>query len=248
MLPDPETFEESQADMIALAEEMLKRAERECLDHRLVRDLAASVVNLKLDIRNPMMSKLLRKAIDHARIIKLSESFSAFEARHFWDNRASPSGDWGVFLNSSMWDAILTDGLSAGGHSAVFETIVALDDATNRESARCIWMVTLEQLQDTLLGAWWDMSAVAHAEEKQIASASDGDDAITVLAQTRSEWLRGKLAGEYSEVDLGGTTKISYGTIKRYQSGASIRPKTRRGLSDALNLLGISCEYNEVPQ
>ena len=59
---------------------------------------------------------------------------------------------------------------------------------------------------------------------------------------------KGKLAGKYSEVDLGRTNKISYGTIKSYQSGASIRATTRRGSEPTdSNVLGISCEYNEVP-
>jgi len=163
MLPDRKTFEESQDDLIGLAEDMLKRAESKGLDHLLVRDLAASVVNLKLDIQTPMMSKLLKRAIDQARIIDLRESFSAFEARHFWNNQASPSGDWGVLLNDSRYDALFTEGLSAVGDSAAFETIVALSDATNRESARCIWMIALKQLKDTLLAAWWNTAADAHA-------------------------------------------------------------------------------------
>jgi hypothetical protein len=127
----------------------------------------------------------------------------------------------------------------------------------NREEAQLIWTIALEQLQGTLLSGWWKMSADAHitgrgrtivGEEEPIAPASKGGDAITILAQTRCKWLNDKLAGKYSDVDLDGTTKISYGTIKRYRPGASIRAKSIRGLSDALNALEISCEFKEVPQ
>jgi len=75
-----------------------------------------------------------------------------------------------------------------------------------------------------------------------------GDDATIVFAQKRSEWLDAKLAGNYSDVDLDRTGKISYNTIARYRSGGSILPRTRRGLCDALKVLGISNEFSEVPE
>jgi hypothetical protein len=79
----------------------------------------------------------------------------------------------------------------------------------------------------------------------QTASAAD-QAAPAVLAQKRSKWLDAKLEGN-SDVDLDKTKKISYNTVQRYRSGRSILPKSRRGLCDALNVLGISCRFSDVP-
>ena len=57
ILPKPETLKESQADLLALAEDTLKRAERKGLDHLSVRDLAAFVVDLKLGVQTPTITK-----------------------------------------------------------------------------------------------------------------------------------------------------------------------------------------------
>ena len=101
------------------------------------------------------------------------------------------------------------------------------------------------------------MSADAHipgsdptlvTEKEPRAAASKGGDATTVRAQARCKWLEGKLAGKHSCVDLDRTRKISYNTIDKYRSGRTIRDTSRRGLSDALNALGISCDFADVPR
>ncbi len=253
ILPEYETFKESQADLLTLAEDMLTRADRKRLDDPHVRELAAAVVDVKSNAQAPSS---LRNAIDQARIIRLRESFSAFEARFFWSKETVPNGDWGNILYDSVLDALLTGSISPGGHSAGTHTVGALSDAVNREAAQLILIIALDQLQGSLLSDWWGRSADAHisgmgspvAAGESVAPVSKGEDATTALAQARCEWLDGKLAGEYSDVDLAKTTKIAYGTIKRYRSGARIRSKSRQGLREALKEYGISCEFSDVPR
>lgn len=80
--------------------------------------------------------------------------------------------------------------------------------------------------------------------QKQETKPADQIDAAR--AKARNQWLDGKLAGEHSDVDLGGTGNISFKTIKKYRTGTPVSPKTLRGLSLALKALGISCEFVDV--
>ena len=106
-------------------------------------------------------------AIDKTRIIGLRESFSAFETRWFWGKETLPSGDWGLILYVSVFDATFTGSISLTGQSGGFNTVGALADAMNREEAQLIWIIGLEQLQDTLLSDWWEMSPDAHAKRSK---------------------------------------------------------------------------------
>jgi hypothetical protein len=69
-------------------------------------------------------------------------------------------------------------------------------------------------------------------------------------AGAREQWLSTSLAGKYSYVDLANTKKVSYNTIQKYRTGVTTSQtlRVRRGIADALNELGIKCEFSEVPE
>jgi hypothetical protein len=69
-------------------------------------------------------------------------------------------------------------------------------------------------------------------------------------AKARETWLSAKLAGNLSIVDLSKTTKVAYNTIEKYRSGVTTTQtaRVRRGIANAFNKLGVSCDFSEVPE
>jgi len=114
------------------------------------------------------------------------------------------------------------------------------DETSDREEVKGIWEEALGKSRAMLLGEWRNVPQHA-AGVLQATTAK-------ILTERRSEWLDDKLAGKYSDVNLSETGKISYNTIQSYRRGGRIRASTRRALSDALNELGISCNFEEVRQ
>lgn len=84
----------------------------------------------------------------------------------------------------------------------------------------------------------------------RVVTVPDSKVAQSTQDHPRRKWLNGKLAGQFSTVGMGKTGKISYKTVEAWAGGTtnSRTPQTRRGICEALNILGITCEFSEVPE
>ena len=250
MFPKPENVRLSVAQQIASMELMLPAFENadetsdrsDLIEPSVLKAIYEARPDLKTNNRLPA---LMIEAFRQDRIIRVRESFSKFDQRFDWDAWDRDyffwGGDWEHMVIKSLQDVQFgEDNSSFEGEWAAGATLDLLRNASNREEVKGIWEEALGKSRAMLLGEWRNVPQHA-AGVLQATTAK-------ILTERRSEWLDDKLAGKYSDVNLSETGKISYNTIQSYRRGGRIRASTRRALSDALNELGISCNFEEVRQ
>jgi hypothetical protein len=129
------------------------------LNGRSTTELDAILDSIQI-VDDPIKESLV-EAIRQKQIIGLRESFSVYEERYpkNFDSPPPRGGDWEYLVDYSLVDVLRTGRDSIAGSLAGSAFTLALRKQKNREEAKEIWTVALEQRHAPLLAAWWNMSA-----------------------------------------------------------------------------------------